>query len=80
MVREFAPRCVLRYVERLLAAKSSAPDSWHRQLLFPGGPDRSAVPVVEAAAVDVWSVDRVLGDESLIVEHWRMAGNTNKKP
>ena len=41
VVREFAPRCVLLDVERLLAAKRSAPDSWHRQLLFPGGPDRS---------------------------------------
>lgn len=57
VVREFAPRCVLLDVERLLAAKRTGPDSWHRQLSFRNDPNAAGVAVVEAATVDVWSVD-----------------------
>ena len=42
--------------------------------ILPGGPDRSGVPVVEAAAIDVWSVDPLprdfprLGETDLLAD------------
>ena len=57
VVGEF-PHCVFLDVERLLDAESKVPGSWRRQLLFRAAiGDGVVVPSVEAAPVNVWSLD-----------------------